>query len=153
MKFNSAYDNHPELGAQEFSEEQPTYGYFLDDLGNRQFGVTGTENVYALIQRDKDNTDWSILKKYLFDTYDGKDVGIYGDRSIEPKDIIEAGEFMEQMQKKFDNLPDVIKNKYKDVMSLVYGFNEEDFKLFENSPSTDISGNISNKGGGEDAEQ
>lgn len=149
MKFNSAYDFDNEVGAQKFSEMQDDYGYYLDENGNRAFGVVGQTNVYALIQRDKDNTDWSILKKYLFANDTGKDVGIYGDRSIEPKDIIEAGEFMEKMQAKYDNLPQVIKDKYKDLMSFVYGFNEEDFKLFEATPSVPSGDDIIDKGDGE----
>lgn len=150
MKFNTAYDNDSQVGAISFSEMQDEYGYYLDDKGNRVFGVVGQTNIYALIQRDKDNTDWSILKKYLFDNNTGKDVGIYGDRSIEPKDIIEAGEFMEKMQAKYDNLPVVIKNKYKDLMSFVYGFNEEDYKLFENTSSIPVSDNVIDEGGKKD---
>lgn len=149
MKFSSAYDYDSKIGSQDFSKMQDDYGYFLDDNGKRTFGIVGQSNAYALIQRDKDNTDWSILKKYLFANDTGKDIGVYGDRSIEPKDIIEAGEFMERMQAKYDNLPQVIKDKYKDLMSFVYGFNEEDFKLFKDTSAVPSSDDIVDKGDGE----
>lgn len=148
MKFNTAYNNNPKIGAISFSKMQNDYGYYLDDNGKRVFGVTGESNAYALIQRDKDNTDWSILKKYLFSNNTGKDIGVYGDRSIEPKDIIEAGEFMEKMQAKFNALPEVIKNKYKDLMHFINGFNEEDYKLFEDVTAVSSSDTVTNEGGG-----
>lgn len=121
---------------QTLSKMVDEFGYFLDDNGYRVFGKIGERNAYADIQRDKNSTDWNIMKKYLFDSYKGGAIpGVYGDRSLECSDLIEADDFLAHCQSMYESLPQVVKNKYQNLMEFVNGFNQEDFKLFGDNTS------------------
>lgn len=132
---------------QTLSKMVDEFGYYLDDNGNRKFGKIGERNAYADIQRDKNSTDWSIMKKYLFDSYKGGDIpGVYGDRSLECSDLIEADDFLAHCQSMYESLPQVVKNKYQNLMEFVNGFNQEDFKLFGNLDSINKDSITDSKG-------
>lgn len=137
----------PSLYKQVLSRVVDEFGYFLDKNGNRKFGKIGERNAYADIQRDKNSTDWSIMKKFLFDSYKGGDIpGVYGDRSLECNDLIEADNFLAHCQSMYDSLPQVVKDKYQNLMEFVNGFNQEDFKLFGNLDSINKDSITDSKG-------
>lgn len=111
--------------------EQPRYGYFLDDNGERCFGEVGVVDTYAEILRHKDDTDYSILKKYLFENGSNKDVGVYGVRPELLTDVNDANTLVMQLNEMYNCLPNEIKNKYKNFSEVINGFTKEDLQILE----------------------
>lgn len=106
---------------------EKTYGYYFDENGVRCFGVIGERDVFAEIQRHKDSCDYSILKKFLFDNYEGAQPGVYGvTRSAVHNDIITAQEHADKMSAIYNALPVVIKNKYKNIYEVIKNCNAEE---------------------------
>lgn len=126
-----------EYSALSCDKEVDEFGYYFDDDGVRCFGVIGKRNVYDEIQRDKDSTDFSMLKAYLMahsDSY--RDKGIYGERPDILSDVNDMAVYLRSANDLYNSLPDVIKDKYKNMIEVVNGFSEEDLSLLKDSGSS-----------------
>ena len=130
------YSDTPEQSSLSCSMEEDVFDYYFDDNGERKFGVVGKKNVYDEIQRYKDSTDFTLLKQFLLDNPDGKDFGIYGERPDIISDVNDMAMYLESANELYNSLPDVIKDKYKNMLELVNGFTEEDLSLLKDSSSS-----------------
>lgn len=120
------------------------YGYFFDDNGVRQFGVVGEEDSYAPILRHKDDTDYSILKRYLFDNPGQIDKGIYGVRLPIVSDVNDMRDMVNDLNDMYNALPPEIKQKYKNFSEVINEFTQEDLQMLKsnldnNKPSDEVS--------------
>lgn len=130
------YPDTPEQSSLSCSMEEDVFDYYFDANGERQFGVVGKKNVYDEIQRYKDSTDFTLLKQFLLDNPDGKDFGIYGERPDIISDVNDMAMYLESANELYNSLPQVIKDKYKNMLELVNGFTEEDLSLLKDSSSS-----------------
>lgn len=123
---------------------QSQYGYSLDDNGEMVFGVVGSTDTYAEILRHKDDTDYTILQKFLLDNPSSKDVGFYGVRVNPVGDVNDLNELVVSLNNMYNNLPADIKKKYKNFSEVISGFSKEDLQIFEtnlndNANSSEVS--------------
>lgn len=131
MKFRNAY-SLPKDNALSYGNLESVHGYFFDENGVRQFGVIGERDQQADIDRYKDSCENTILKAYLLQNIGNyEEKGLFGVRPDIISDVNDIALNLEKANELYNSLPDVIKEKYKSMIEVVNGFNEEDLQLLK----------------------
>lgn len=107
MKFKNQFNADPI--SQTFQNKSPELGYYIDENGERQFGIVGEIDDYANIQRHKDSCDYEILKGYLY-AANPAPVGIYGVRPEQFSDVNDFGAFKADFEATLSNIKEVDEN-------------------------------------------
>lgn len=107
MKFKNQFNAEPI--PQTFHDKSPELGYYIDENGERQFGIVGEIDDYANIQRHKDSCDYEILKGYLY-AANPAPVGVYGVRPEQFSDINDFGAFKADFEVNLNKIKEVEQN-------------------------------------------
>lgn len=142
--FNSAYSY--KHNGQYVKPTVNKLGYYFDELGERKFGVVGEVDVQAEIDRYKDSCDYTILKSYLFNHYNGTDIpGEYGIRPNVITDVNDVGAMVEELQMLYNSLPNFIKDKYKNIKEVLLSNDRDVKQIFDDIKNNNISNSNNNE--------
>lgn len=110
------------------------FGYDFVE-GKRTFTVIESRNIHDEIQRHKDACDYTVFKNFLLaQGLNGRlNFGECGEVDSRYQDILDAQALFDDLNDCYNKLPDVIKQKYKNLYEVLNSTDGDIEKLFNSA--------------------
>lgn len=117
-----------------FEDDEPVYGYYTSKEGRRVFGVVGKRNVVDEVNANRDQTDFSVLRK-MFERREISAAEIvkqsFGDLSNLSNGYLDALAVASEAQDLFAELPLEVRQKYdNDIFNFARSLDSGEFSKY-----------------------
>ena len=114
IKFKTAYGEHPTSSEATGKPTIETWGYEINDIGQKELVITGETNVYDKIQEALEETKIeNVINRVIAgDVTVMRANGQYIDTTQIPNNMIEVRKTMQNLENTWQGLPQEMRNKY-----------------------------------------